>query len=263
MPAIDSHAPGSFCWTELATHDVDKALAFYGALFGWEPEPGELGDASNYVRCTLNGRPVGAIYVMSEQELSFQVTPYWNSYVATADVAGLLDKVEAIGGTRFEGPIVVPGAGQLGTVEDPGGARLCLWQADGFAGSGWGRELNCPVWHAVMTRKPDAVRDFYVDLFGWTPTIRDMGEHTYTSFVMEGEGKGGMEVMDERFAGMAPQWMIYVAVASTASTLEAATALDAKVVVPPTELPGVGIFATFSDPQGGVLSVIQMADLEN
>jgi predicted enzyme related to lactoylglutathione lyase len=263
LPAIDTHTPGTFCWTELATHDVDAALAFYGALFGWEPEPGSLGDASGYVRCTLNSRPVAAIYVMSEQERSFHLPPYWSSYVATEDVAALLDKVEELGGTSFEGPIDVPGAGRLGTIEDPDGARLCLWQADGFSGCGWEREINSPVWNEIITRKPEAVRDFYAGLFSWAPATRDLGEEqTYTSFTQEGTGKAGLMEMDERFDGVPAQWLVYVAVASVASTVEAAQALDACILVPPTEIPGVGTFATFKDPEGGTLSVIQMAKLQ-
>ena len=35
MPSVSSHAPGRFCWVELATTDQPAARAFYGGLFGW------------------------------------------------------------------------------------------------------------------------------------------------------------------------------------------------------------------------------------
>jgi len=263
MPAIDSHTPGSFCWSELVTSDVDAALVFYGTLFGWEPEESDLGDASRYVRCTLNGRYVAAIVQMSEEECTFQVHPYWVSYVRTSDVAGALDKVEGLGGTRFEGPIEVPGAGTLGTVEDPDGARLCLWQPAGFEGSGWVREIGAPAWNELMTRQPDAIRDFYAGLLGWTPITRDMGSYEYTSFLVDGEDMGGIQAMDERHDGVAAQWLIYVAVANVEATVEAAVALDAKVLVPTTLIPNVGTFALLKGPHGGMFSVIQMLDLAN
>ena len=70
MPTIDTRPPGSFCWSELVTPDVDASLVFYGALFNWGPDESDLGDASRYVRCSLKGRPVVAMVQMSEAERS-------------------------------------------------------------------------------------------------------------------------------------------------------------------------------------------------
>ena len=36
MGERDSYAPGTFCWAELGTTDVEAATAFYGEVFGWE-----------------------------------------------------------------------------------------------------------------------------------------------------------------------------------------------------------------------------------
>lgn len=35
MGARTEYAPGTFCWTDLGTTDVDGAKAFYTGLFGW------------------------------------------------------------------------------------------------------------------------------------------------------------------------------------------------------------------------------------
>ena len=40
MGARTEYAPGTFCWTDLGTTDVDGAKAFYGDLFGWTFEGG-------------------------------------------------------------------------------------------------------------------------------------------------------------------------------------------------------------------------------
>jgi predicted enzyme related to lactoylglutathione lyase len=262
MPAIDTHAIGSFCWSELVTPDVDASLVFYGALFGWEPEEGDLGDASRYVRCNLNGRPVSAMVQMSEEELSFQIAPYWAAYTQVAQTEDILAKATELGGTQVEGPIQVPGAGTLGGIEGPDGARLCLWQPDGFSGCGWNREIGIAVWYELWTREPDASRDFYAGLLDWTAVQQDMGETTYTSFIKDGEGRAGLAEMTDAQADYPAQWMIYIAVANIDATLEAAQALDATVLMPPTELPSVGRMATLRDPQGGLFSVIQMFDLQ-
>src|ERR1044071_1320918 len=36
MSKRTEHAPGSRCWVDLATPDVDAAAGFYGSLLGWE-----------------------------------------------------------------------------------------------------------------------------------------------------------------------------------------------------------------------------------
>jgi predicted enzyme related to lactoylglutathione lyase len=33
-----SYTPGTFCWTDLATSDPERARRFYAELFGWQPE---------------------------------------------------------------------------------------------------------------------------------------------------------------------------------------------------------------------------------
>jgi predicted enzyme related to lactoylglutathione lyase len=35
MSRIESYAPGSFCWAELATGDTAAAKQFYAEMFGW------------------------------------------------------------------------------------------------------------------------------------------------------------------------------------------------------------------------------------
>ena len=35
MTNIEKHAPGAFCWAELATADQNAAITFYSKIFGW------------------------------------------------------------------------------------------------------------------------------------------------------------------------------------------------------------------------------------
>jgi len=35
MPEITKHAPGAFCWAEVATSDAPRTKAFYAEMFGW------------------------------------------------------------------------------------------------------------------------------------------------------------------------------------------------------------------------------------
>ena len=38
MGERESYAPGTFCWADLGTTDVEAATAFYGDVFGWEAD---------------------------------------------------------------------------------------------------------------------------------------------------------------------------------------------------------------------------------
>ena len=261
MPVTNQHSPGTFCWIELATTEIDSALVFYSAVFGWDIEEEDLGDKGRYIRCRLNGHLVAAVTRLSAQQQKFLSKPIWYSYVATDDVAATLDKCTTLDGQRFEGPIAVPEAGTLGTIVDPSGALLCLWQAEGFTGGGGQRALGAPIWHELWTRDPEAAKTFYAAVFGWSPTTRDLGETDTTSFTLGGAPIGGLNIMDEALIDLPAQWAVYFAVANCAATIEAVEALDGSVRIPPTELPGVGHFAVLNDPQGGTFCIIQMFDL--
>jgi uncharacterized protein len=64
MPSIETHAPGSFCWFELATTDQDAAKQFYSSLFDWEPADFPIGPSEVYTIFRLNGRDAAAAYTM-------------------------------------------------------------------------------------------------------------------------------------------------------------------------------------------------------
>ena len=51
---------GTPTWIDLGIPDLDRAMTFDGALFGWEFDvgPAEFG---RYTQCLLRGRPVAAI----------------------------------------------------------------------------------------------------------------------------------------------------------------------------------------------------------
>src|SRR4051794_38253389 len=52
--------PGTLCWNELVTTDLDAAKTFYGAVFGWGSE--SAGDAAHgYTEWKLGGRSIGGV----------------------------------------------------------------------------------------------------------------------------------------------------------------------------------------------------------
>jgi predicted enzyme related to lactoylglutathione lyase len=80
------NVPGALTWNELATTDVDRAVEFYGALFGWGFQEME-GGPMRYVLIQNGERSNGGIRPLSEMEAG--IPPNWLPYFAvdTADDA--------------------------------------------------------------------------------------------------------------------------------------------------------------------------------
>ena len=59
MARIESYPPGSFCWAELATTDLEAAKKLYCELFGWSavdyPIPGGGFGAGTGARTVWSG----------------------------------------------------------------------------------------------------------------------------------------------------------------------------------------------------------------
>ena len=119
---IESYAPGSFCWAELATSDVESAKKFYGEMFGWTavelPMPGGV-----YVIFQSEGNDAAAA-----RPASPGMSPHWGVYFSTASADESAGRVAPLGGKVVAGPFDVMEAGRMATVQDPAGVYFSLWQ---------------------------------------------------------------------------------------------------------------------------------------
>jgi hypothetical protein len=105
-----------------------------------------------------------------------------------------------------------------------------------------------------MTTDVEAAKRFYTELLGWT--TEEVPGMSYTIVQTEGTGIGGIMAIPPQAAGSPPQWGTYVTVDDVDATAHKAQALGAKTIVPLTDIPNVGRFYTFQDPQGAVISII-------
>ncbi|MEA2383859.1 MAG: uncharacterized protein QOH72_3830 [Solirubrobacteraceae bacterium] len=118
-----ANEPGSLCWNELATRDIEQAKAFYGAAFGWESDTNAYGDTS-YTEWKLGGRTVGGMIAMND-EWPAEVPPHWMVYFAVEDVDAATRRVEELGGKVAVAPNDTP-AGRFAVVNDPHGAVFSI-----------------------------------------------------------------------------------------------------------------------------------------
>jgi len=116
------------------------------------------------------------------------------------------------------------------------------------------------VWHELMTMHPRAAIQFYTDVIGWTvQPYGDGGDDGYNMWLNSEGPLGGVAALsdDALKQGARPHWTCNVTVTDLAASVAKVSELGGKVLVPPTEIPGIGQFAVFSDPQGAVLALIQ------
>ncbi|GIH92094.1 VOC family protein [Planobispora siamensis] len=209
MTERTGYPDGIPCWVELTTPDTVAASVFYGDLLGWSCE--DLSEQTGrYMMCSVNGRPVAALTLQTDPSAESG----WNVYLATSDVEVTAAKVEANGGKLLTPPTAEPGFGHYAVAADPTGATFGLWQADPFIGSQLHSEPGAMCWHEINTVDGRAADAFYRALFGYEQEqIGDGAGFDYTVWQLDGEQVCGRLKMTDEWAGVAPHWMTYFAVA--------------------------------------------------
>ena len=113
-------------------------------------------------------------------------------------------------------------------------------------------------WCELMTTDVEAAKHFYGSLFGWEmeETNVTLFGTPYTSIKAGGTGVGGIMAMPPQAAGAPPHWGSYVTVDDVDATANKVEELGGQICKPPTDIPGVGRFCVFQDPQGAIICAI-------
>ncbi len=111
-------------------------------------------------------------------------------------------------------------------------------------------------WFELLTSDVKGAKKFYKSLFGWKIADVKMPGMKYTAISVGEEQVAGMMSLPPNAKKMPPIWGAYVTVDDVDATAEKAVKLGGKILVPPQDIPGVGRFCVFQDPQGAMLSVI-------
>jgi predicted enzyme related to lactoylglutathione lyase len=259
MPEVTVHAPGAFCWMELATTDRNAATKFYADVLGWDFETHEMpGGMGPYTMVRHAGKELGGLYELNADMLAQGIPPHWLSYINVEDADASANRAEAAGAEIQMGPMDVMDIGRMAVIQDPTGAVFAIWQAKKHHGAAVVNEPGSVCWHELVTRDLPAAKRFYAQAFGYELADQPMGPMTYTFLMAGGMRQGGMMAATPEMGPVPSHWMIYVAVDDCEARLARASSGGAKVLVPPRDVPGVGRFATFLDPQGAAISIIQL-----
>lgn len=108
-----------------------------------------------------------------------------------------------------------------------------------------------PVVHAeIRSNNPNATREFYGELFGWTFSAGAFPGYTFADVGLE----GALPTAIGPLQGGEDAVLFFVGVEDVAATLQHVAELGGSVVQPAQEVPGV-TFGVFADAQGHLVGV--------
>jgi uncharacterized protein len=266
----DGYLPGVPCWVDTSQPDPEAAVAFYGALFGWDFEDVMPPDSTqSYFIARLRGGDVAAV---GSQPEGGPPTAVWNTYIWVESADDDASRVKANGGQVLMEPFDVMEAGRMAVVTDPEGAAFCLWQSKEHKGARIVNEPGSLNFNGLNTRDVQGAKSFYGSLFGWETLGLEGGAQMwrlpgYGEF-LERSDPGLRERMTEAgapegfadvVAALNPigndqpdvpaHWSVTFAVDDADAIADMAAQLGGQVVVPPFDAPWVRM-TVITDPQG-------------
>ena len=165
MSAVTTNQPlGTPTWIDLGIPDLDRAMAFYGSVFGWEFDVGPE-EYGRYTMCLLGGRKVAALMPNPDENAT---EFWWNVYLATDDLDATVARSAAAGGALLMEPMDIADQGRMAMVRDPSGAQFGLWQGRAHVGCELVNEPNTLLRNDLVTPNPGPAREFYAAVFDFT-----------------------------------------------------------------------------------------------
>jgi predicted enzyme related to lactoylglutathione lyase len=243
---------GTPCWVDLSVDDIERAIAFYSGLFGWDIQHGPP-EAGGYSMCVADGRQVAGIgpkFGPPGQPSA------WTTYLATADADDTADKIKAAGGQVLMGPMDVMDAGRMVIASDTAGAMFGLWQGRKHTGVGLANEPGSLCWNEQMSRDFEGSKAFYAAVFGYDYGDMSSADFRYATFKVDDHEVGGIgEFPAGTPAEVPPGWPVYFAVADADATVASAVDHGGIVLRPAWDSP-YGRMAAVADDQGAAFSLI-------
>jgi predicted enzyme related to lactoylglutathione lyase len=124
MTKFISGVSNAYGWAELNARGLDKAVAFYEAVFGWTHSTSPIGDGQDYTQFEADGEAIAGALEMSPQQPA-EVPSYWMIYFIVDDVDGSFQKAMDLGAREMVAPADFPG-GRFAIISDPQGAAFGL-----------------------------------------------------------------------------------------------------------------------------------------
>lgn len=254
MAHIEKHAPGTFCWIELATTDQNAAKQFYGSVFGWSANDSEMGPNEFYTMFQLDGRDAAAAYGLRPEQRAQGIPPHWMIYVSVDSADATAGRVTPLGGEVVAPPFDVMNFGRMAVLRDPQGAMFSIWEPKTHIGTRITGVDGTLCWADLNTPDPEAAGKFYGSLFGWE---LESGSTGYRHLKNGEEPIGGIPPGRPDSPPAPAHWMPYFLTSRADATAAKADSAGSRLFMPPTSMENVGRIAIISDPQGAVFAIFE------
>ncbi|GAA4514223.1 MULTISPECIES: VOC family protein [Nonomuraea] len=241
--------PGSPCWVDVGSPDIEATAGFYSDLFGWRFQPAMEG----YGFWQADGKTVAAAGSVMEEGAAAS----WMVYFQTPDCDATAKAVELAGGLVRAQPFDIEGQGRMAQFTDPAGAEFAAWQPGGTRGLDVVTDPGSFAWAELFVPDTDGIRGFYRSVFGWRFDDVDMGDLTYP---VVSPAEGGADSSMAGLVGLPPgdraHWVPFFEVPDCDGVVARCQELGGTVRTPVDDVPGVGRIAYLSDPHGARFAVI-------
>src|SRR5436309_1682025 len=99
--------PASFSWPELLTREPDRAVTFYGDVFGWTANTVPMGQGRSYTILHHQDKDIAGLF----EPPSPEVPNSWLVYFDVTDAAATVADAEDGGGGVMQAPMAIPEVG--------------------------------------------------------------------------------------------------------------------------------------------------------
>ncbi|MFF3326773.1 VOC family protein [Streptomyces sp. NPDC002889] len=245
---------GTPCWADAMFPDVEAAKSFYGELLGWTFDEGST-EFGGYTQARSDGKAVAAVVPRMP---GMDTAPAWNLYFATSDISATARRIADNGGALLMDPMPVADFGTMVTAEDPSGVYFSVWQAGSHEGFEKIGELGAYCWAEVTTRDVEKADHFFPAVFPYTvKRMKDESVDYRLWYIDEAPVAGRFKMTADFPHEMHPFVNVYFGVEDCDAAIATVGRLGGEVHHGPKDSP-FGRWASVSDPQGAVFSVIDI-----
>jgi hypothetical protein len=251
MPDTDGFPAGTPSWVELQTPDVKSSGEFYTKLFGWEID--NLGpDAGGYAIFTKNGKYVAGLGPLTEFPKG------WIVHINVDNVDQTAATVQSAGGNLLSEPADVLDVGRMAMLSDPNGGCFTAWQPLRHKGADLVNEPGSFCWTELQTHDEERAKEFYTEVFGWTPATSESQGMSYTEWkIGEKSVAGMMKLPDDADPEIRTFWLVYFMVEDPDAVADKAKRSGGSVFLEPFDI-AAGRLAVIGDPDASPLGIIRM-----
>ena len=243
---------GKFTWFELATVDVEKQKAFYGAVFGWKFHP-ISGTAEQYTLIMNGDHNIAGLFQVKPRK-NVKLGALWIGLISVTDPDKAVAAVKKAGGSVHTQATTLAQRGTYALLRDPEGALFGVLKSDSGDPPDGKAVTGDFLWIDLFAKDIQRAATFYQHFAGYD-VVNDDKEVKRVFLRSADKYRAGIVPLPE--GANRSGWLPYVKVNNVTATLKKVAAAGGTVMVEPDKSLFNGNLAIFADPQGGIIGIVK------